>query len=200
MSWGSAPLRSAPTRTVSPLHRFKADEAYRVGTPGEPLRAARRLAHQAGVPVLSGSDDPVIERDAAHARADKLGYPVIVKASMGSGGRGMRVAQQPDQLDEALEQARREAGAAFGVADVFLVGRDHQWKAFTVALAGGGVKGGQLYGATSADGTEVTERPVTIADLFRTFSLDIDADKENDTPLGRPVKLVDGGTQVRELF
>jgi hypothetical protein len=82
------------------------------------------------------------------------------------------------------------------------VGRDHQWKAFTVALAGCGVKGGRILGATSADGTEVTERPVTVADLFCTFcrALDIDPRRENDTPLGRPVKIVDGGTAVAEIF
>jgi hypothetical protein len=82
------------------------------------------------------------------------------------------------------------------------VGRDHQWRAWTLALAGGGVKGGRVIGATSADGTAVTQRPVTIPDLFRTFchSLGIDADKENETPVGRPVKIVDGGAPVRELF
>jgi hypothetical protein len=81
-------------------------------------------------------------------------------------------------------------------------GRDHQWKAFTVALAGGGVKGGRVLGATSADGSQVTERPVTVADLFCTFcqALQIDARKENETPLGRPIKLVDGGSAVKELF
>ncbi|HEV3022444.1 MAG TPA: pyruvate carboxylase, partial [Pirellulales bacterium] len=49
-----------------------------------------------------------------------MGYPVIVKASMGGGGRGMRVALAADQLDEAVDQAQREAGSAFGIADVFL--------------------------------------------------------------------------------
>src|SRR5436190_6880613 len=126
------------------LHRFKADEAYRVGTPGEPIRAyldipaivalakevgvdavhpgygflsenatfaracaaagitfvgprpevleqlgdklaARRLAHKANVPVLSGSDEPVKDKKEARKLADKLGFPVIVKASMGGG-------------------------------------------------------------------------------------------------------------------
>jgi pyruvate carboxylase len=52
--------------------------------------------------------------------AERLGYPVIVKAATGGGGRGMRVAAAADRLDEALDQARREAGAAFGVPDVFL--------------------------------------------------------------------------------
>jgi hypothetical protein len=82
------------------------------------------------------------------------------------------------------------------------VGRDHQWRAFTLALAGCGVKGGRVLGATSADGTTVTDRPVTVADLFSTFchALGIDPGKENDTPIGRPVKIVDGGSVVTELF
>jgi pyruvate carboxylase len=82
--------------------------------------AARRLARQAGIPVLSGSDAPVQPGPEARALADSLGYPVIVKASMGGGGRGMRVVESADALDAALDQARREAGTAFGVPDVFL--------------------------------------------------------------------------------
>ncbi|HKB39028.1 MAG TPA: pyruvate carboxylase, partial [Gemmataceae bacterium] len=81
---------------------------------------ARQIARQAGVPVLSGSDSTVKSNDEARALADRLGYPVIVKAAMGGGGRGMRVAMTPDRLDDALDQARREAGTAFGVPDVFL--------------------------------------------------------------------------------
>src|SRR5262245_23219236 len=132
------------------MHRLKADEAYQVGHPGEPIRsylnipaiielarekgvdavhpgygflsenaefaracqaagmtfvgprpelldrlgdkvAARALAVEAGVPVLSGSPTPVVPGHEAHALAGSLGYPVIVKASMGGGGRGMRV-------------------------------------------------------------------------------------------------------------
>jgi pyruvate carboxylase len=161
------------------LHRFKADEAYRVGKPGEPIRAyldipcivalakdvgvdavhpgygflsenavfaracgaagvafvgprpevleqlgdkvtARRIARQAGVPVLSGSDDPVSSVADAKKLADQLGYPVIIKASMGGGGRGMRVVRTPDKLEGSIESAQREAGSAFGVPDVFL--------------------------------------------------------------------------------
>ena len=56
----------------------------------------------------------------AHAVADALGYPVIVKASMGGGGRGMRVVHTADKLAEAIESAQREAGSAFGIPDVFL--------------------------------------------------------------------------------
>jgi hypothetical protein len=81
-------------------------------------------------------------------------------------------------------------------------GRDHYPRAFNVALAGGGIRGGRVIGATSAGGNEVTQRPVGVADLFRTFcqSLGIDANKENFSPNGRPVRIVDGGSPVRELF
>jgi hypothetical protein len=81
-------------------------------------------------------------------------------------------------------------------------GRDHYPRAFNVALAGGGIKGGQVIGRTSADGTDVKERPVTVADLFCTFchALKINPRKENIGTLGRPIKLVDGGSPVKELF
>src|SRR4051794_23017999 len=151
------------------LHRFKADEAYRIGKPGEPIRSylyiegivslarqndvdaihpgygflsenphfaravrdaglifvgprtdileqlgdkviARHIAQKAKVPILSGSESAITSNDEAKELAAKLGYPVIVKAAMGGGGRGMRVAQGADKLDEALDQARREAG------------------------------------------------------------------------------------------
>jgi len=82
--------------------------------------AARKLAREVGVPVLSGSDGPVVPGPEAHALAEALGYPVIVKAAMGGGGRGMRVVRTPDALDSALDQARRESANAFGVPDVFV--------------------------------------------------------------------------------
>src|SRR5436309_431007 len=58
--------------------------------------------------------------DEARALAERIGYPVMVKAAHGGGGRGMRVAATADKLADALEQARREAGTAFGNAEVFL--------------------------------------------------------------------------------
>jgi len=81
-------------------------------------------------------------------------------------------------------------------------GRDHFPRAFNVALAGGGIKGGQVIGRTGDEGTEVKERPVTVADLFCTFcqALKINPRKENIGSLGRPIKLVDGGAAVKELF
>jgi len=82
--------------------------------------AARRLAEEVGVPILVGSPEPVLPGPATRKLAEELGYPVIVKASMGGGGRGMRVVQAADGLDDALDQARREAQTAFGCPDVFL--------------------------------------------------------------------------------
>jgi uncharacterized protein (DUF1501 family) len=81
-------------------------------------------------------------------------------------------------------------------------GRDHYPRAFSVALAGAGVKGGQVIGASSAEGTDIKERPVTVADLFCTFcqALKIDPLKENIGTLNRPIKIVDGGAPVKELF
>jgi hypothetical protein len=81
-------------------------------------------------------------------------------------------------------------------------GRDHYPRAFNVALAGGGIRGGQVVGETNAGGEEVSKRPVTVSDLFRTIytTLGIDADHENMSRIGRPIKLVDGGQVVKELL
>ena len=161
------------------LHRFKADEAYLIGKPGEPIKsyldipgiiaiakahgvdaihpgygflsenpelaracqaagivfcgpspeildqlgdkiAARAIATAAGVPVLSGSREPLTTGKAALKLAEKLGFPVLLKAAKGGGGRGMRVVNTPDDLAPQLEQAQRESLAAFGSSDVFL--------------------------------------------------------------------------------
>ncbi|MFO0821557.1 MAG: hypothetical protein U0792_00185 [Gemmataceae bacterium] len=79
---------------------------------------ARAIAQKANVPVLSGGDKPVSTIEEAVPLVAKLGYPVIIKASMGGGGR-MRVVHDADSLADSIESARREAGAAFGVPDVF---------------------------------------------------------------------------------
>jgi pyruvate carboxylase len=161
------------------LHRFKADEAYLVGKPGEPIRsyldieavvalakkhgvdaihpgygflsenpefaaacekagitfvgprvellrmlgdktAARDLARQAGVPILAGSAKPVASQADALKIAKELGWPVILKAAHGGGGRGMRVVRGEDELAVALESAQRESKTAFGSASVFV--------------------------------------------------------------------------------
>ncbi len=161
------------------LHRFKADEGYQIGKPGEPIRSylnidaivelcvkhdidavhpgygflsenpdfaralesagvlfigpsvqsleslgdktrARTLAEQAGVPVLGGTNRAVSGFEEAAEIAQSLGYPVIVKAAKGGGGRGMRVVESADQLAAALESAQREAKTAFGSDECFI--------------------------------------------------------------------------------
>ena len=87
------------------------------------------------MPVLSGTA-PVQPGAEAQKAAEALGYPVIVKASMGGGGRGMRVVETPEALDPALDQARREAQTAFGCPDVFLEKFIRQAKHIEVQLLG----------------------------------------------------------------
>jgi hypothetical protein len=81
-------------------------------------------------------------------------------------------------------------------------GRDHFPQAFNVALAGCGVKGERVIGATDKLGTEVAERPVSVPDLFCSFcrALGINPRKENQSNVGRPLKIVEFGHAVRELF
>src|SRR5262249_7241949 len=81
---------------------------------------ARGIAQKAQVPTLAGSSAAVKTNAEGHKLAAQLGSRVIIKAAMGGGGRGMRVALTSDKLDDALDQARREAGTAFGIPDVFL--------------------------------------------------------------------------------
>jgi pyruvate carboxylase len=82
--------------------------------------AARRLAQQAGLHVVPGTEEPVTQNDDAQSIADKIGYPLIVKAAFGGGGRGMRVVQSAQLLLPLLQEARAEAGASFGNDAVFL--------------------------------------------------------------------------------
>lgn len=81
-------------------------------------------------------------------------------------------------------------------------GRDHFPRCFSAALAGAGIRGGRALGASSADGSEPRERPLSVNDLLTTFchALKIDPAKENVSPQGRPLKIVDGGTPALELF
>lgn len=161
------------------LHRFKADEAYQIGHPGEPIRAyldipaiirialaagvdaihpgygflsenpdlakacdqagiqfvgptakileqlgdkitAREIAKSANVPVLGGSSQPIASVADGQNLAQSLGYPVILKAAKGGGGRGMRVVHKAEDLAGLFEQAQRESLTAFGSPDIFV--------------------------------------------------------------------------------
>jgi acetyl-CoA carboxylase biotin carboxylase subunit len=81
---------------------------------------ARRVMKKAGVPVLPGSEGLIESEEKALRLAKDIGYPVIVKATAGGGGRGMRVVRAPAELSNAVKTAQREAEAAFGVADVYI--------------------------------------------------------------------------------
>src|SRR5919199_569136 len=81
---------------------------------------ARRVMKKAGVPILPGSDGPVESEDKALKTARDIGFPVIVKATAGGGGRGMRVVNSPAELPQAFKTGQREAEAAFGIGDVYI--------------------------------------------------------------------------------
>lgn len=81
---------------------------------------AKATVKRLGIPVVPGSDGEVKDTAQALKIAKDIGYPVIVKASAGGGGRGMKVANSPDELDTALSAARAEAGSAFGDDTLYL--------------------------------------------------------------------------------
>ena len=82
--------------------------------------AARAVAQRIGVPVLPGTDDPIADRDLALKSAKQIGFPLIIKAAFGGGGRGMRVVKKESELSQLLDEAQGEAGRAFGNPAVFL--------------------------------------------------------------------------------
>ncbi len=177
------------------LHRFKADEAYRIGKTGEPIRsyldipsiialakqievdaihpgygflserpefakacaeagikfvgpsvacleslgdktAARNIAISVGVPVLGGTEQSIESLDEARSKATEIGFPVMIKAAKGGGGRGMRAVMKVADFDQAFESARNEANTAFGCADVFIEKFINRAKHIEVQLLG----------------------------------------------------------------
>jgi acetyl-CoA carboxylase biotin carboxylase subunit len=86
---------------------------------GDKVRA-RELARKADVPLLPGSDGAVGDAGDARAVAETLGYPVLLKASMGGGGRGMRIVWDADALEAAVRTCQSEAAAAFGSSEIYI--------------------------------------------------------------------------------
>ncbi len=82
--------------------------------------AARALAKRINVPVLPGTEEPITDREEALKTAKAIGFPLIIKAAFGGGGRGMRVVQKASELASLLDEAQGEAGRAFGNPAVFL--------------------------------------------------------------------------------
>ncbi|MBI3485125.1 MAG: acetyl-CoA carboxylase biotin carboxylase subunit [Acidobacteria bacterium] len=86
---------------------------------GEKDRARREMA-KAGVPIMPGTDGAVADEDAALRAAGEIGYPLIIKAVAGGGGRGMRIVRSRAELLPAFQSARGEAQQAFGISDVYI--------------------------------------------------------------------------------
>ncbi|HBU06107.1 MAG TPA: acetyl-CoA carboxylase biotin carboxylase subunit, partial [Nitrospiraceae bacterium] len=92
-------------------------ENIRVG--GDKAKA-RQMMKRRGIPVVPGSDGPVISEELAMKVAKRIGFPVIVKASAGGGGRGMRIVNEESGLEQAFYMAQREALAAFGNGELYV--------------------------------------------------------------------------------
>jgi len=132
-----ATARQAGADAVHPGYGFLAENARFaeacaaagltfVGPPPAAIRsmgdktAARKIAREMKVPMVPGTLEAIQGDDEARRTAREIGYPVMLKAAMGGGGKGMRLVRQESELTEALRSARAEAGAAFGDASVYL--------------------------------------------------------------------------------
>ena len=92
------------------------DVISRLGNKSE----ARNTMIKAGVPVIPGSKEAVYDVKEGAKIAKKIGYPVIIKAALGGGGKGMRVAQNPEEFEQSFQTARKEAGIAFGDETMYI--------------------------------------------------------------------------------
>ena len=81
---------------------------------------ARQVMKRRGIPVVPGSDGPLLSEEVAVKTAKKIGFPVLFKASAGGGGRGMRVVREEQELEQAFHMAQREALAAFGNGELYV--------------------------------------------------------------------------------
>ena len=98
---------------------FIGPKADHIRTMGDKIEA-KRTAVRLGLPIVPGTDGGVDDVVAARRMADEIGYPVLIKAAAGGGGRGMKVAESADRLEDAFNTARAEAKAAFGDGTVYL--------------------------------------------------------------------------------
>jgi acetyl-CoA carboxylase biotin carboxylase subunit len=102
--------------------------------------AARVLAHKAGVPTTPGSDGAVADFANAKSISNRIGYPVLLKASAGGGGRGMRVVESADELERKLKEAMAEAQSAFGNPAVYIEKYMTNIRHVEIQILGDGVK------------------------------------------------------------
>ncbi|HLB39466.1 MAG TPA: biotin carboxylase N-terminal domain-containing protein [Actinomycetota bacterium] len=150
--------RGAKATLIHPGYGFLAERAHFsqaveeagfafVGPPAQAIEqmgdkaAARRIADAAGMPIVPGTRDPV-DIDAAKKEAPRIGYPLLVKAAFGGGGKGMHVVRDAKHLEDSLRRAAREAQSYFGRPEVFLeryVDRAHHIEAQILADTHGNV-------------------------------------------------------------
>ena len=98
---------------------FIGPSAYSIEMMGSKI-AAKQAAKKFNVPMVPGTEDPIEAIEEARTIADKIGYPVLIKASAGGGGKGMRVVEDASQLEEQMRTAKSEAMSAFGDDAVFM--------------------------------------------------------------------------------
>lgn len=161
---------------------------------GQGLLLARRLV-EAGVPFIEvrhggwDNHDKIFEN---HPKRAAEVDPAMAELIGDLKSRGM--------LENTLVICMGEFGRTPKVNP--RAGRDHWPNSFGVLLAGGGIRGGRAIGKTSPDGMTIADRPVQVSDLFQTVckSLGMDPKTELMTPQGRPIKIVDDGTPIKELF
>ena len=156
--------------------------------------AAKRLAAKTGVPTVPGTEHALKGLPEVKKAAKDIGYPLIIKASFGGGGRGMRVVRNPDELPGKLEEAQREAGAAFGRADVFIERYIAKAKHIEVQLLGD--QHGNLVHLWERD-CSVQRRHQKVVEVAPSVNLDLDLRRricDAAVRLAKPVHYRNAGT------
>ena len=169
-------------------------EAYGMNQFGDGCLMARRLV-EAGVKFVEVSLDGWDTHDDNFERHKNLLETLDPAFSM-----LVKDLADRDLLDETIVLWLGEFGRTPKINDND--GRDHFPNGWSVVLGGGGIRGGQVIGATSEDGLEVVDRPVSVPDLFASlcFSLGIDDTDQNYSRGGRPIRVVNDGYVIKELF
>ncbi|HVX85591.1 MAG TPA: pyruvate carboxylase [Phycisphaerae bacterium] len=171
-----------------------------VGPSPEMLRAfgdktaARKIAEKAGVPIVPGTQESVSNWKDVQREAKRIGFPLIIKAAHGGGGRGMRVVRKMEDLEEKVAEASREAGAAFGKGEVFLERYIQHAKHIEVQLLGD--SHGNLLHLFERDCT-IQRRHQKVVELAPAVSLPLDVRRricEAALQIGRQVRYKNAGT------
>ena len=156
--------------------------------------AAREVARSVQVPILEGTDEPVSDRKQAVAIAKKIGFPLIIKAAFGGGGRGMRIVREAKDLDKLLDEAQTEAARAFGNGAVFLEKFVGQAKHIEVQILGD--KHGHILHLHERD-CSVQRRHQKVIEQAPSYGVDqviIDSLCEAAVKLARAVRYTHAGT------